>query len=441
MLAGPLNAQSLQQAFRTLSYRRQHGILWLGLEGEERIVLFQEGKIVSAASNRESTARAISDRLARAGFLSEKVVSLVSKTEVPVPQLYELIVGKQYVTHDEFLRAKTAHEFDLLHSLQGVQGGKMKFTPKAVRSDPRLSLSAFPGQVLLDMAELSFDQDRFQKLFSNIEATSVMIRQISEVYEGNSEPERIVFGVVDGSSSPALILSRCLLSRYEAMQALLSLFDQRLISVVTCEEPQAKAKVPRFVDTFEAIEIEDEPGESSEKNRAVVKALDQAVQGASDDFEGPREPLVEKGARKGKPSAPEAPNPAQQIALRKNLETLAAVPHAPPENKCTDAPGKNDLEDQNVEQKDHGARQTSQELSAVQAVVSSERTLAADSENYKPASLSSWAMGLNYYLLDVRMVRDIVLLATMLFLLAFALMGPSLIERWFEALSEFTSAT
>ncbi len=274
-----LTSENYGELFRTLSHKRRNGVLALNFEQRDMQLLFREGRIVGVFDPEADEVKEIASRLVASGCIMEKVESLVREAGINASQLYDLLVGKEYVSEEDFQRAKDSYRIDLLHSLEQLEQGFAEFKPKLVKADSRHAFSVFPAQLLLDVEELKTDRGRLQALFTNLSNVDVLIRETGEAAARISESERKILDAAEQGCRVQEILTSCLMSEHEAIESLLALYDQDFIEFVESAESEQVISVDGFEAGSQGAVQEDE------ESKAALDALAANLEDSTADGE------------------------------------------------------------------------------------------------------------------------------------------------------------
>lgn len=282
-----LTQESYGELFRTLSHKRRNGVLSLDFRQRNLQLLFKEGRIVGVLEPGADEVKEIASRLVSSGCIMEKVQTLVNEAGITPNQLYDLLVGKEYVSEEDFRRAKDSYRVDLLHSVEQLDEGFAEFKPKLVKLDDRHEFSVFPAQLLLDVEELKTDRGRLQSLFTNLSSVDVLVREIGEAAARLNDREQRILDAAEHGCRIQEILESCLMSEHEAIESLLALYDQDLIEFQDVEESEQNAAEPE-------VQASDENSlRSADENQAKLDALAANIERSSTETEEEEE----QGAR------------------------------------------------------------------------------------------------------------------------------------------------
>lgn len=389
--------------FTSISQKRRHGWLKVVAPHASYEVGFSDGRIVAVQRRDARSSQAIVKKLFVAGALKKKIFDLVADTKVAVPQLYEGLVGKSHVDPDQFVRAKLAHELDLLHSLRRCDEAVCDFFPSQIKPDPRFPLSVPAGQILLDMAELEIDYDRLDEqlgdpLFCerwavrNEEPSKRLVGADRQVWQALAKPLRVCD-----------LWEGYLGSQHELMVGMLSLLESEAVTLHDTQ-PAAAEVGPTANEITDlasilagAMEDELKPETDAHQDVFARMAYD-AVDSLLDGFEGAFQAVEELV-----PPEPVAKTPvAAPAAAAVEKAMVPAVVAAP---------------------------------SAAEVEVEEE-----DEEEVASTGLRERLIDLNVALFAPERRADVVTAIACVFLLLLAWVLPAQIEQWFEAIGNFTSA-
>ena len=410
--------------FTSLSQKRRHGWLKVVAPSASFEVGFSDGRIVAVQRRDARSSQAIVKKLFVAGALKKKVFDLVADTKVAVPQLYEGLVGKNYVAPDHFVRAKLAHELDMLHSLRGCDDAVCDFFPTQIKPDPRFPLSVAAGQILLDMAELDMDAEQL---------TDVLGDPLScerWVVRSETPNKRLVNADLQVWEALARPLRVCDLwegylgSHHELMVGMLSLLESAAVTLHDAQ-PAAAEFGPTANDITDLASIlagamEDELKPEAEAHqdvfaRMAYDAVDSLLDGFEGAFQAVDDLLIpESGLSQPASDIPPAPTTAVSRAALpavggapaalNGMSVVATTPEPPLEPAALDSEEEDD-----------------------------------DDEQLQP-SVAERLVGSSIALFAPEHRTDVVTAIACVFLLLLAWTLPAQIEQWFEAVGNFTSA-
>jgi len=423
--------ESLIDIFSSLSQKRRNGVLRITAGRASCDLCFVDGRIAQIVG-KSGEASDVTVRLARAGLLNEKVFQLVQNKGLSIGQLFELLVGKKFVSPAQFGQAKCAHDMDVLHGLGSADDLTFEFAARDIRPDPRFATNVSPGQLLLDYCELQADHDRFRRQFPNPKA--VIARKGAEA-KVHCDFEQAVWDLLD---KPRRLedLFCGVVSEYDLKEGLLVLFDRGLLSVGgSAEHPAVRedsngmsAALPeekqdlwhRIAD--EAVgAILEEFHEDFQEQVADIAADADAAEINAPQTNGSE--MVAELSDSGDPDAADAsPEPAEITeTFDLKMDRPAVMPTAA--KGSSSSPGKSDSTPDVIP-------------STLPGVVKRFFHTAA-SRGIHAAFFET-----NHLFLEKSMHNRIVLVTVLAFLVSLLILsaaGSGLVEGWFRALAEFTS--
>lgn len=384
----------------SISQKRRHGWLKVVAPSSSYEIGFSDGRIVAVQRRDARSSQAIVKKLFVAGALKKKVFDLVADTKVAVPQLYEGLVGKSHVEPDQFVRAKLAHELDLLHSLRQCEEAVCDFFPSQIKPDPRFPLAVTAGQILLDMAELEIDFDQLKEVVGDpLHCEKWAVR--------SEEPNKRLVGadrqVWQALAKPLRVCDLWegyLGSQHELMVGMLSLIESEAITLHDSQPAEADVgptanEITDLASILAGAMEEELSPESDTQHDVFARMAYDAVDSLLDGFEGAFQAVEEL-----------APPPAPKVETRATPPAAAApVPAVMPSTE-TEAEEVEEEEEDDVAE--HGVRERMIDLNI--ALFSPERR------------------------------SDLMTAVACIFLLLLAWTLPAQIEAWFEAIGNFTSA-
>lgn len=428
MLSGVLTSDSLTQAFRSLSQKRRHGVLDIASPTGQFLIYFYNGKIIGAQTPEHPFVNVVCDKLKGAEAISPDLCETLKSTVQELPELYRVLVGRNIVSLEHFLRAKRAYEMDILYGLRKLQGGVFKFNSKIVDVDDSLALSVAPGQLLLDMVELDAAESRLEKDLKATLTSDVCVVPLGSAGPDLSDEEAEVWRTLEITHCVREIRDRALLSEYQLTEALLGLLERRLIAPgPTGSAPNHGARALRGNPLGHMLEEQDipdvRPRPSSVENTTLSQfnaLIDEAAsmletgldvldfspqQSVAGDAEVNEEQTVycaEDDLAVNNSSVPEAKFPAIGAAKEVTLDKTGDV------------------------------------VTACQV----ESLTAAEAMSVEPGHRVSvrefWTIS-SVRLLDDEVLTRVTLLMTLVFLLTLGWVGPRMIDHWFQAVEVFSS--
>ncbi|MCB0323406.1 MAG: DUF4388 domain-containing protein [Bdellovibrionales bacterium] len=394
MNAAPVTRDGFSELLRTCSHKRRNGLLRVAFDRRELTIAFVDGRIVSAADALDEAPVEVCRRLAAAGRIVEQVIDLIRGTGITVSQLGELLIGKGYVGEDDFARARQAYEIDLLLSLNDFAEANADFKPQLVRQDVRTALGIYPGQLLLDLEELQADHGRLQELFEQGDCRPRVVTNSARSH-ALTDAEQQIWDAVAAGGSAKDILANSLLSRHQALEALLSLYDKELITVTVGDGEQGVGEGVTSAESDISQLVAEEP---------VPHSLSELVEQAANE-------LREIGTDEEESALEEASDFAQAVSRSAQV----------------------------------GLHSEGEESPAFESVDSPQGVPLSATEQPLPLPAGSTA-GLrrviragSYHLLSAEAVRGTVIAATVLFFFTLAVVGPGMFDEWFGALKNFTA--
>lgn len=307
-----MSFEALIEMFTDLSLRRRNGVLQLR-DGSRLCELgFADGKIVGVEQSSPQSTSGLARRLRAAGVISQQVFDLLSRANISLRDCGELLITKKILTAQQYQRFKKAEDLDLLYSLRHSASSELRFdskhvSPKESAYLPESSYDLAPGQILLDMAELLSEDEKFKQLFpsdSTLLSQANMPRSVTsalelELWQSLAQP-RALAGLLGGA-----------LNEHELKQGLLSLLESGSIRISS--EKSSSAAEPKTMASLSAelaaLDLELDSASPAEQVEAMSEIqLQSELAGASSEARGkafqqaaqqtlPVLPLVNIGAR------------------------------------------------------------------------------------------------------------------------------------------------
>lgn len=418
MVSGSVNRDSFGSVFRSLSQRQRHGILSVRTDFGSFNIAFQEGKIVFIERDEDLRSAEVCRKLVEGGLLAEKVVQAVSNSKVASQKLYELLVGKKYVSEEDYCLAERAYDFDLLHSLRLLREGEVEFTPRLIRLDASRGFSVYPGQALLDMIELEGDEERFAALFEGISSQTIRVRRSGSLSCRPTAEEMRLYQSLTAEMSVRELFRRSLLSRYHFVESLLSLCEQGVIVPV---ERDGRPRESDFSQTLDADVMRDEDDYIGQQI-ILRNTLEEAAMEADEDVSIQPSEEEEKGEVLPRGSEEDEDN-----------KSSVQAPIANESHELDDViftGGSNSIANEKI--------RDSEETSLIMSCQSMEPVAVKERTRCRP-SFRERITSANYFFSTPETKGEVVLYLMLIFIVTVALRGAVLFESWFAALNEFTS--
>lgn len=422
MVSGSVNRDSFGSVFRSLSQRQRHGILSVRTDFGSFNIAFQEGKIVFIERDEDLRSVEVCRKLVEGGLLAEKVVQAVSNSKVTSQKLYELLVGKQYVSEEDYCLAERAYDFDLLHSLRLMREGEVEFTPRLIRLDAARGFSVYPGQALLDMIELEGNEERFADLFEGISSQAIRVRRSGSLSGRETAEEMRLYESASDEMSVRELFKRSLLSRYHFVESLLSLCEQGVIVPVERDGKARESDIGQIIDAGVTRDEDD----YIEQQRILRNTLVEAAMEADEDVsiqpseEEEKGEVLPRGSEEDEEGEEDEKSSVQAL-IADESEELDDVTFSGESNSFAN-------------EKTEG----SEETSLITSCQSVEPVAVNTGARCKP-SLSESIASANYFFSASESKREVVLYLMLIFIVTVALRGAVLFVSWFAALNEFTS--
>lgn len=486
-----VNGESLVNLFRTLSQRRRHGVVSISHGDSHYEVLFHDGKIVGAASGDLPMVHAIMRRLKRAGLynpveLPDHVEHSPGAEPGQIDVLREAIkfIRENYpaVAIEDFVRAKQAAEIDLLHLLSSIEEASARFDPQGIQIDPAVSISMSPGQLLLDLVDLSEERRRLAHIAEVAEPEDLTLRKTSAAPPaGLSQAELGIWNAIVEDMTLGELFDRLLISRHAVCERLFSLVDRG-----GAEFGPPKLKTNGFhrpISDAARSGAQQSAGAEAQRNSGdLFQALDNSNSGLDDEIgdlslfsELPSDPPAgtDAGLRLAAEDQPKDYSTLREVisAIDRSSEILRNVAGGAFGIPESEDDGPEDFQAESVEADEAEPNQVEAKLDEMldadpefekalfgsvqnnlppirnSAPVTASPVLRQDAQ-FQPAqarrSISfRWnsqfeLRDLNFFLLDPQNAQLISLCISLVFLVSILILGYPLLDSWFDRLADFT---
>lgn len=171
----------LVSQFRSLAQKRKHGILTVACRPFTLELGAINGKVISVKKEGEQAAEALLHRLAGAGYFPKEEAQNFDFEDFSIDDLYETLIGEQYISEEIFNRAYEGYQKDLLYALADEPVVHAEFKPQVVSAPLHGALSLPATQLLLDFVSVSEEVSKYREIFGH-----------DAVVRGVSRPEALV---------------------------------------------------------------------------------------------------------------------------------------------------------------------------------------------------------------------------------------------------------
>jgi hypothetical protein len=225
MQTGVLTSENLASVLRDISQRRRQGTLAINLLNRQIEILCVQGKVVEAVEVGISPVAEMVEILVKAGRLAEAPAKIPENYKA----LFQNMNSNPANIFDEALFRQVVKErvLNKLYSLDVKSGAHYGFQMQMIEYDRDFCPSISIGQLLLDMVALESDRERFLSVFGG--NGQVMLTGL----EGGtlSTEECTVLESIGAGASLAEIQHLAMLSSYHIQDAMLTLYDAKMIKV------------------------------------------------------------------------------------------------------------------------------------------------------------------------------------------------------------------
>ena len=402
-----MTGENIKEVLANLSEQQASGVLSVEAEQASLEIGFAEGKIVTVSEQGVSASRAVSELLVDAGCLVEEVLEMIAEAEVSVRQLGEVLSSKQYVSLEEFRHALAAYEHNLLHRLSDIEHGEFEFTEGQEVEGAHVSID--PQALVHELAESSELRESFSQLIAGRNLEKVRVWR-EEAERSDMSAEQLMLWEVTGEHGASLLdlFEMSLLSEHAVMRNLLAMQEQKMLQI-EAPEGESVAESGQGEDISEDMDFASssfDQGFIMPDDDVAANPLMQSVHAWEESAESAEDFL-------GDDSAVEVDDYDQHAEESVKAEAEAEV------------------EDGDEEEEEEG----------FPAELEPESSRWAESEQQEFRGLTAFLRSLNYRLLEPKLMQNVVLAMTMIYLLFMAMIAPGQFDNLFKALAEFTSNT
>lgn len=226
MQAGTVTPETLPAALRSISQRRQQGVLEIRLVDGEIKIYFVAGRIVELSVGASSPVQDLKNRIVSAGLLKEGAEQVLDKYEALFRELHTS--GPDTIDIESYKRMIKHRLLDKLYSLDLNNGGMFAFKIQMVQVEKDFMPSISVGQVLLDLVAYQAEKPTLSKLITE----GVHVKLVTEPNYLVSEEERVLLEALTGEITIQELTNKTLLSCYHFQEAFLTLQRNGIIAVV-----------------------------------------------------------------------------------------------------------------------------------------------------------------------------------------------------------------
>lgn len=403
-----LKMDELPSVFRSLSRGRRQGILELSADDYTYTVLFNNGKISSINTSTVNVPFEICKVLIAAGVVADSITEMLSEVEVTTDQLKTYLIKEHSVDEKQFDLARRSVELNILYSLKDEASLEYEFKPQVVKIDEHTSLAMYPSQVLLDMAAYAASEIKFKNFIPNPD--NAIVFQNQEPGVKLTQVERDLMDLIAVESSVSGIKNLSLLSDYEFKEGILVLLENEILAIELLD-----GEAPDEHNTEESFGLPQEDSTAPSDSAIFPAGMVPSPEEANFNFEAGAA-LEDKS-----PDVKFEEISKKEVELENiQLEEMPPIPAVESEAEFEDISVFD--QDSDVE---GPVKLNKPETNTV-------------SEVSRPTTPSELFAALSESLLADEALPTTAAIAALPFLIAVAILVPSALDVWFQALAEFT---
>lgn len=229
---GKIQDFGIPDIFQLVSSQQKSGALTITVGERETVFLFSEGNIVDVQPDRREPAAMLGTMLVDAGYLTtEELRRTLAACEKSRRKLGEELVEKETLSNETLTRFLSLQIKESVFDVIGLKEGNYDFEGFAVLIPAWMRTAIRPDVLMMEGMQFLDEYPMFRAKFP---AGDFHIgRKRGEKIETSalSEPERIIWKVIDFSNEPKRVFRKALITSFEGIKALAALHDRGLIEV------------------------------------------------------------------------------------------------------------------------------------------------------------------------------------------------------------------
>ncbi|RMG17894.1 MAG: DUF4388 domain-containing protein [Deltaproteobacteria bacterium] len=222
--AGDLRTLGVAEAMNLINSGRRHGLAVFDLSGGRKVLHFDEGEVVFAASTFEHDR--LGEALWRAGFVDLAKLEAIQGSLPPGKRLGEYLVERGLVSSAELYRGLVRQVRDIVLSLFHFRSGRLLFIEGAQVTSERVQLEQPTAELILEGLRQVDDLARLRERISL--ETVYVAREPGPGMTLNAQ-ELAVLRLTTGVHTAREVLQASQLGEFDAMKALSTLVEAGLL--------------------------------------------------------------------------------------------------------------------------------------------------------------------------------------------------------------------
>jgi len=235
-LKGTLGDFSIAEIFQLIGQQQKTGVLSVSNESSVVHVIFDCGRVVGAADGNHGEDDRLVERLERMGILEKADIRKLREAQSnSMVQMAEFLSLRGTLGTDDFAHFLGLEIRNTVFHLFLWTAGQYEFTPRNVRFNEKFTPGVPGEELLLDGLRVTDEWPSITRLLPNWDAVPQRVapekKESADVSE--SEVDRAVHDLVNGTTSIRGIIDRSRLSDFEACRILANLVSRGYIRVVS----------------------------------------------------------------------------------------------------------------------------------------------------------------------------------------------------------------
>lgn len=221
MITGVINTDNISQVLRSISQRRQQGVLEVNFSDRRIDIFFVQGKVVDVQHSDQNHLLEVLETLQRGKRVPEDFVLEAASYEELQLQLAGVGVD------EELFKLVLKHRIlDRLYRLDFDSSAYYNFKVQMVEGDRKVLPAVSVGQLLLDLVSLESEKAGFESAFPS---QARLECGLSASFA--SEEERLLYESIGAGGTVAEVAARCMLSCFHYREALSALHERGFVTV------------------------------------------------------------------------------------------------------------------------------------------------------------------------------------------------------------------
>ena len=243
-LEGSLREFNLADIFQLLHFQRKTGVLTIAGKSDKIRLLFNEGQIVAAESQKRDVAGRLGRVLVSRGIITEEALDqAIERQKDSGMRLGAILLAEGRATPEDIKAVLSFQISEAVNQLFTWKEGRYDFTPQAVPMDQELSVSLDTQHVLMEGLRLL---DEWTQLGDMINVDTVLVPTEKPSTDVTDEEVRIL-AFVDGVNDVGTIADLTGVDSFNVSMLLLDLVQKGMVAKKETITAQDVARVRIYI--------------------------------------------------------------------------------------------------------------------------------------------------------------------------------------------------